>query len=78
MKIQNIAFSKVSVFHIESLCQLWFNCLEAMELWAEPDTEMNPFLIKQLVAYCPNIKNLLFNGCDGLTDKLFSEIQQVM
>ncbi|XP_075219127.1 uncharacterized protein LOC142323417 isoform X2 [Lycorma delicatula] len=75
-KIQNIAFSKVTSFYQDTPHPEWFNDLEAMELWAETDIDLDPNLIKQLVVFSPKIKNLLFNSCHALTDKLFAEIME--
>uniref|UniRef100_A0A1B6D6M4 F-box domain-containing protein n=1 Tax=Clastoptera arizonana TaxID=38151 RepID=A0A1B6D6M4_9HEMI len=73
--LQNLAFSKVSIFELPSqLHPELFNNLEAMELWSETQIEINPNLVKQLLQFSPMIRNILFNGCSVLSDKLFDEI----
>ena len=77
-KLHNLAFSNVSVYETPMQpCPDWFNNLEAMELWADPGAELNPNLVKQLLLFSPDLKNLLFNGCGVLTDKLLSEVWEV-
>lgn len=77
--IQNLAFSKVSVFELPpQLRPEFFNRLEAMELWSESNIELNPILIRQLLLFSPIIRNILFNGCSILSDELLEDIWEVI
>ncbi|XP_022187260.2 uncharacterized protein LOC111046079 [Nilaparvata lugens] len=74
--IHNIAFSSVATYELGPLCPDYFNKLEAMELWADTDADLHANLIRQMIEFSPNMKNLLLKGCGVLTDKLLFEILQ--
>jgi hypothetical protein len=55
-----------------------FNQLEALELWAFPGVRLPIAVIRQLLTPCRSIQNLLFRGCETISDSTFtSEIWPV-
>lgn len=77
--LRNLALSNVaeyaSIFSPSSEC---FNNLQALELWSDPQASLEDHLFNQLLKFSPELRNLLFKGCNALTDKLLSSIWQVI
>ncbi|KAK7793601.1 hypothetical protein R5R35_011115 [Gryllus longicercus] len=77
-KLRNIAMSNIAQYEsFGPICNEWFTELQALELWSDPQADLNPNMFRQLLLFCPNMQNLLFKGCEVLTDKLFTEITEV-
>ena len=74
----NLAFSSIAEFEpVVQLCDKWFNQLHALELWSDPHADLSPNLIRQLLLFSPNMTNMLFKGCEVLSDKLMAGIWEV-
>lgn len=74
----NLAFSSIAEFEpVVQLCDKWFNHLHALELWSDPHADLNPNLIRQLLLFSPNMTNMLFKGCEVLSDKLMAGVWKV-
>lgn len=74
----NLAVSSIAEFEpVGQLCDKWFNKLHALELWSDPQADLSPNLIRQLLLFCPDMTNLLFKGCEVLSDKLMAGIWEV-
>jgi len=74
----NLAFSSIAEFEpVGQLCDKWFNHLHALELWSDPNADLSPNLIRQLLLFSPNLTNMLFKGCEVLSDKLMAGIWEV-
>ncbi|XP_069694168.1 F-box/LRR-repeat protein 2-like isoform X5 [Periplaneta americana] len=75
--LRNLAFSSIAQYEpIGRPCPEWFNHLKALELWSDPHADLSPYMIRQLLLFCPNMTNMLFKGCEVLNDKLMAEIWQ--
>jgi hypothetical protein len=76
--LYNLAFSSIAEFEpVGQLCDKWFNRLHALELWSDPHADLSPYLIRQLLLFSPNMTNMLFKGCEVLSDKLMADIWEV-
>lgn len=76
--LYNLAFSSIAEFEpVGQLCDKWFNQLHALELWSDPHADLSPNLIRQLLLFSPNMTNMLFKGCEVLSDKLMAGIWEV-
>lgn len=76
--LYNLAFSSIAEFQpVGQLCDKWFNRLHALELWSDPHADLSPYLIRQLLLFSPNMTNMLFKGCEVLSDKLMADIWRV-
>lgn len=74
----NLAFSSIAEYEpVVQLCDKWFNQLHALELWSDPHADLSPNLIRQLLLFSPNMTNMLFKGCEVLSDKLMACIWEV-
>lgn len=76
--LQNLAVSSIAQY--EPVCQLssdWFKQLRAVEIWSDPQADLNPNMIRQLLLFSKNMTNMLFKGCEVLSDKLMAEIWEV-
>lgn len=76
--LYNLALSSIAEFEpVVQLCDKWFNQLHALELWSDPQADLSPNLIRQLLLFSPNMTNMLFKGCEILSDKLMAGIWEV-
>lgn len=78
LDLQNLAFSNIAEFEpVGQPCDEWFNQLHALELWSDPHADLSPYMIRQLLLFSPNMTNMLFKGCEVLSDKLMTGIWEV-
>jgi hypothetical protein len=76
--LQNLALSSIAQYEpVGQPCAEWFNQLHALELWADPHADLSPYMIRQLLLFSPKMTNMLFKGCEIISDKLMTEIWQV-
>ncbi|XP_023711442.1 uncharacterized protein LOC111866586 isoform X3 [Cryptotermes secundus] len=78
LDLQNLAFSNIAEYEpVGQPCDEWFNQLHALELWSDPHADLSPYMIRQLLLFSPNMTNMLFKGCEILSDKLMTSIWEV-
>ncbi|PSN56411.1 hypothetical protein C0J52_09527, partial [Blattella germanica] len=74
-ELRNLALSSIATYeHVGQLSSELFNQLRALELWSDPQADLSPFMIRQLLLFCPDMTNLLFKGCEIVSDKLMADI----
>ncbi|XP_046984838.1 EIN3-binding F-box protein 1-like isoform X1 [Schistocerca americana] len=77
-QLLNLALSNVAEYEdIGTPSPECFNQLQALELWSDPQADLGPNLFRQLLLFSPSLRNILFKGCENLTDKLLNEILQI-
>lgn len=78
LDLQNLALSNIAEYEpVGQPCDEWFNQLHALELWSDPHADLSPYMIRQLLLFSPNMTNMLFKGCEVLSDKLMTGIWEV-
>ncbi|XP_066995283.1 uncharacterized protein [Anabrus simplex] len=76
-QIRNLALSNIAQYDpVGPICPEMFNQLQALELWSDPHADLTPAMFRQLLLFGPDIRNLLFKGCEILSDKFMTEILQ--
>ena len=55
-----------------------FAHLKALELWTVVGVQLPNNVVKQLLASCSSVQNLLFRNCDDLNDTLLNELWTVI
>ena len=77
LRLRNLALSEMCHITVADHGDNIFGRLEALELWALDGVPLPGVVIKQLMKSCHHIKNVLFRGCDAVTDDLFGQLWRV-
>nr|CAD7410430.1 unnamed protein product [Timema cristinae] len=78
-ELKNLALSNVAQYEsVSHPSPELFTKLQALELWSDPHADISLNMVKQLLSFSENIRNILLKGCEVISDKLLLDIWKAM